>query len=618
MPIAKFEAVRDLDRYTSYIQKDRDVEILETAPEGLSKEIAAVIRDEHNRLGNKRVEHEAYTIYQSWHEKESNLFPLEKYNQMGRELAEQFAPGHLAWVTTHTDKKHVHNHITICAVHTETGKALDHSFDAIKKRLFEINNEIARQNGLSVNRTRVNDIYANLPDGVRKMLKRGKGSWLLDMVEKIDSARAASTSFDEYRGQLKMLGVDAHVENKNISYFYGDREKPVRGKKLGTQFDRDGLMKAFKENDEKFAKHPGLRDQIRSDIRAAYDSKGNPLGTPSNLLLESASHPGLRRKDYGEFTKIPRDRARSELPPDFDERGGVLYQEMKRAKQVGILDYCEKHKIKTKTDDKGRTVLAGREFVVLGEREWTNTKNYTKGNIIDFVSIHDDVSFLRAVAKLNNNPRLLLLEQVTGEMKKGYKAFHIPKPRAAAPERSSRALRSLLQSRGVSERESTAFVLGKNAHAGVDGSVWLMNEKGDAALEFREEPGGGWRGKRHGDPVGVFHESLSKSKKLVVFANPFEFALFKAQTRDHSLKNANHLVFFSDTDPDRRLNEFLALNTHVTEVHLAQSAKAERRERERQTLNEVKRRLDPFSIEVKPLHLGELGKDRGRGPDIGF
>ncbi len=118
--------------------------------------------------------------------------------------------------------------------------------------------------------------------------------------------------------------------------------------------------------------------------------------------------------------------------------------------------------------------------------------------------------------------------------------------------------------------------------------------------------------------MSVFHESASKSNKLIVFPNPFEFALFKAQTRSHSIATANVLVFFSEMDSDRKLNEFLALNTHVTEVHLAQSAKADRRERERQTFHEVKRRLDPFNIEVKPFHLGELGKDHGHGPDIGF
>jgi hypothetical protein len=415
-----------------------------------------------------------------------------------------------------------------------------------------------------------------------------------------------------------MLGVDAHVENKNISYFYGEHTKAVRGKSLGTQFDKDGLMKAFRENDAKFAKVPGLREQFRNDIRSAFDSKGNSLGTPSNLLLESRSHPEAREKDYGQFTKISRNNARSDLPSAFDGSGGFLYSEMKRARQTSILDYCEKQKIKTKKDEKGRTVLAGREFVVLGEHEWTNTKNRTKGNIIDFVSIHDDVSYLRAIAKLNNNPRLLLLEQVTGEMVKGFKPFHIPKPKAKTPEHSSKVLRSLLQSHSLSERESKAFVLGKNVHVGVEKSVWFVNEKGDAAMEFREEQSGGWKGKRHGNPSGVFHESTGKSKRLLVFSDPFEFARFHAQTKNHALKDSSVLVLFSEQDSHQKMNEFLAQHTHVTEVHLAQSAKADRRERDQKMFHEVKHRLDPFQIEVKPLQLGDLGKDRGRGPDIGM
>lgn len=610
--------MRDLKDYNDYVLKDRGVEILERAPEGLGGEMVSAIHDEHTRANNKRVEHEAYTIYQSWHAKESGLFPIEKYNEMGRELAERLAPGYLAWVTTHTDKSHIHNHITICSVHTSTGKALDHSFKAIIGNLHEINNDIARTNGLMVNQPRVKDAFAKLPDAVRKMVKQGKNSWMLDMVEKIDFARAGSTSFDEYVGQLKILGVDARVEEKNISYFYGGRTKAMRGKSLGTAFDKEGLMKAFKENDEKFAKHPGLRDQIRSDVGAAFKGKGNPLGTPSDLLLESASHPGLRNKDYGKFTKVSRDSSRSELHPIFDERGGVLYQEMKRASKLSIFDYCEKNKIRTAQNEKGQTVLHGREFVVLKEHEWTNTKNQTKGNIIDFVSIHDDVSYLRAVAKLNNNPRLLMLEQVMGEMKKGYKPFHIPKPKAASPEHSSHALRGLLQSQGVQGDGKGAFSLGKNVHVGVNASVWMMNEKGDSGLEFREETKGNWKAKRHGNPAGVFHETTSSSKKLLVFPDPFEFALFQSKASKHGHKDANVLVFFGHGDSGHRIDEFLALNTHITEVHFGQSPKAEHKERDKQMFTDMKRKLDPFSLEIKPLHLGDLGKDRGRGPDIGI
>lgn len=609
--------MRTVQGYKKYNSKDRGTPILESGPEGLADHMAQAIKDEHARFPRKNVKTLAYTIYQNWHEKESHRCSLEEYNEMGKQLAEKFAPGHLAWVSTHTDKAHTHNHIVICSAHSTTGKILDPRYKDIQ-RLHEINNDIAREKGFSQNRPRVKDHLANLSPEVRKLVSSGQKSWVFDMVEKIDFARASSTSFDEYVGQLKTLGVDARVENKNITYIYGERkEGRIRGKTLGTLFDKEGLMKTFKENDEKFARNPGLRERLRADIGAAFDGKGNSLGTPSDLLLESASHPGLRKKDYGEFTKIARDSPKRELPPIFDERGGILYQEMKKASQVDILEYCAKHKIKTKVNDKGETVLHGREFVVITGSEWTNTKNRTKGTIIDFVAAHDETSYLRAVAKLNNNPRLLLLEQVMGDYKKGYQSFHVPKPKAAAPEQRAHALRRLLKSRDVPDH-AMKFLDGKNVHVGADASVWFLSEKGDAALEFRENAGGTWQAKRHGNPAGIFFENAAKSKKLMVYRDPFEFALFKGQTMNASHKDASVLVMLGDGGSDRRIDEFLALHSHITEVHMAQSLKAGREERDRQTFHQMKRRLDPFHIEIKPLHIGDSGKERGRGPDIGL
>src|ERR1700683_397540 len=63
-------------------------------PERLNEVMfVANIRDEHTKHG-KKVKNLALTIIQSWHEKESDLFPPEKYNQMGQELAKRIAPGH--------------------------------------------------------------------------------------------------------------------------------------------------------------------------------------------------------------------------------------------------------------------------------------------------------------------------------------------------------------------------------------------------------------------------------------------------------------------------------------------------------------------------------------------
>lgn len=615
MPTVRLQRVRSVKSYDRYNSKDRGTDLLATGPEGLDDHMAQAIQDEHARFPRKNeVKTFAYTIYQSWHPKESALCSLEEYNEMGKQLAERFAPGHLAWVVTHTDKAHTHNHIVICSVHSETGKMLDPRRKDIQ-RLHGINNEIAKERGFSLNLPRVKDHLAKLSGEVRKLVANGKNSWVLDMVEKIDFARASSTSFDEYVGQLKTLGVDARVENKNITYIYGGKKsEKIRGKSLGALFDKDGLMKTFRENDEKFAKQPGLREQIRSDIRAAFDGKGNPVGAPSDLLLESRSHRGLREKDYGQFTKVPRGRDRADLPAIFDERAGPLYREMKRAQEVGILDYCAKHKIQTKLNEKGETVLKGREFVVLTASEWVNTKNRTKGTIIDFVAAHDETTYLRAVAKLTGNKRLLLLEQVMGEYKKGYQSFHVPKPKAAPAEKRAQAVAKLFQSRGIPHETTKEFLRSKNPHVGEDASVWMMNEKGDAAMEFREESSGNWKAKRHGNLAAVFFERTGKSKSLMLFRDPFEFALFRGQTMNPKHKDVSVLVMMGEGGSDRRINEFLALHTHITEVHLAQAAKTQ----DRLAFHEVKRRLDPFQIEVKPLEVGALGKERGRGPDIGM
>jgi hypothetical protein len=111
---------------------------------------------------------------------------------------------------------------------------------------------------------------------------------------------------------------------------------------------------------------------------------------------------------------------------------------------------------------------------------------------------------------------------------------------------------------------------------------------------------------------------VNKSKRLVVFPDPFAFALFKSQMPSHQQRDASVLVFFGEGDSHHKLDEVLALHTHITEVFMAQSAKAERRERDERTLHEMKQRLDPFKIEVRRLEPSGLGKARGRGPDIGL
>lgn len=574
------------------------------------------IEAEHARFPRKNLKVLSRTLTQSWSPSESNLHSPEKYNQMGRELAEKWAPGHMAWVTTHTDKDHIHNHIVICTVNSETGKILPTKKEDIK-RLHKVSNDICREYGLSEMPKRVKEPDVNMPKKVRQMVERGRKSWYADLIQKVDFARAATTSFDEYVGVLHELGVQARVENKNISYTYSDK-KAIRGKTLGKNFDKDGLMKAFEENDAKFAKIPGLRAQLRGDIRSAFDGKGNSLGTPSDLLLESASYSGFRKKDYSKFTKIDRRESRVDLPAIFDERGGPLYAELKKARGLQILDYCREHKIKTEVNKDGKTVLKGRSFVVLEGDSWTNTKNNQKGNIVQFVAIHDETNYVRALAKINKNPRLLLLESAMGEYKRGYQSFYIPKPKETEKAAAQAAFSRLLKSESLPIKAGDALLKTGRVHPGPNGSLWFEGEEKQSAMEMRETSDGKWQSKRHGKSSGVFFEMFNRSKQLLVFSNPFEFAVFRGMSPNCAHRDANILVLFGDDESTRRLDEILVLRPHITEVHIAQSARAERFERNKRMFHEIKQRLDPFSIEIRPLHLGDLGKARGRGPDIGI
>jgi hypothetical protein len=72
-----------------------------------------------------------------------------------------------------------------------------------------------------------------------------------------------------------------------------------------------------------------------------------------------------------------------------------------------------------------------------------------------------------------------------------------------------------------------------------------------------------------------------------------------------------------DESSHRRLDELLATNAHIQEIHLVRPS-LPGPQRERGGVHEMNKRFNPFDIHVKELSLA--GHDRGRshGPDIGL
>ena len=88
----------------------------------------------------------------------------------------------------------------------------------------------------------------------------------MDIREKSRQASEIATSFDEYRYTMDLLGIKVRIEDKNISYMYPGRDKAKRGKTLGKQYDKDGLMEKFKDNDLRFAVDPMTRKILEEKL----------------------------------------------------------------------------------------------------------------------------------------------------------------------------------------------------------------------------------------------------------------------------------------------------------------------------------------------------------------
>jgi len=92
--------------------------------------------------------------------------------------------------------------------------------------------------------------------------------------------------------------------------------------------------------------------------------------------------------------------------------------------------------------------------VDISEYEWVNKRNKTKGSLIEFVAAHKNMSFVQAIAEINGNKRLLLLEQHLGEIKRSFTSFYIPKEKQLAKMEAMTRIGHLLSFHGADPKNA--------------------------------------------------------------------------------------------------------------------------------------------------------------------
>lgn len=163
---------------------------------------------------NQGRENEGFEVRVSWAPEElskDDPEDVQRACEYGYLLCKEVAPNAPCWVTVHTDGEGgcVHVHATIANHDLETGNAIAHGTDhaTVKRK----NDQLSRQMGFSVvgpqpgaQRTRWADRKSEFEPGAFERM----------LGNRVEEARNASSSMDEFREELRLRGVELNEVRK--------------------------------------------------------------------------------------------------------------------------------------------------------------------------------------------------------------------------------------------------------------------------------------------------------------------------------------------------------------------------------------------------------------------
>ena len=173
--------------------------------------------------------------------RQDNVSP-EKAHAYAEELTEKLFQHYECVIATHTDTQTVHSHIIVNAVDPITGKKLQFNKQDYVKMKDEAN-RIGKKYGFSETDFRKRGKNSRTAVEKKIMLKGGI-SWKEELREVIAEATKNSTTPDNFKDYLeKCYGVKITRDGKDYSYLHPDKQKPIRGEKLGTNYSKTEVIK---------------------------------------------------------------------------------------------------------------------------------------------------------------------------------------------------------------------------------------------------------------------------------------------------------------------------------------------------------------------------------------
>ena len=167
-------------------------------------------------------------------------------HDFAEEVAEEFFKNYECVIATHTDTETVHSHIIVNAVDPITGKKLQFGkaeYAAMKDEV----NRIGKEHGYTETDFRKRSKNSRTPIE-KKIILKGGTSWKEELREVIAEGIKNSKTSEEFKEYLdKCYGVKIMRDGKDYSYLHPEKQKPVRGAKLGENYTKTEVIKRIGE-----------------------------------------------------------------------------------------------------------------------------------------------------------------------------------------------------------------------------------------------------------------------------------------------------------------------------------------------------------------------------------
>lgn len=194
--------------------------------------------------GKKRDERKYYHFKLSCDRKDKAT--PERVQIYAEELTARLFPDCECVIATHTDTKTVHSHIIVNAVNPLTGKKLrfgEQKYTAMKDEA----NRLGTEFGFTPIDFRKNARNKRTAEEAHVILKGGT-SWKEDLREVIEEAKRIATTEKEFIARLALYNVTLTRSKTEYSYLHPQKQKPIRGKRLGENYPKEVIERVIAEN----------------------------------------------------------------------------------------------------------------------------------------------------------------------------------------------------------------------------------------------------------------------------------------------------------------------------------------------------------------------------------